>query len=413
MKEKKRFSYAIRAFVPVTLSCVFFVGLLFLHLDYSVLSKQATQTLELNPLGSLRKIKASAVVEQEERKAPAALQNKPIIPIVQAANEMSFDQLLSAVKQSKETLAALGKALQSQANSLDAMEFEINKIKLHSRDIKNFDAGLYNAMLNGFIEIRGSAEKNFMLRLCYVPPGVFRMGFTQEDRIRRISASGGLTHFNFSHPEHFVRIDEGFFIAETETTVSQWNECFRKNSTPSDFPITNVDRNSAIQYCDWLCSLNPGLNIRLPSETEFEYAARGPFFIEHANGGHVANSVKLNTQPRMLDVLTMKNQFVDVSWCGAVGLNSNVSEFTIDGWDEDLYSKRVQANPASLPPIKYLPPAWPLLKTDDVSYVLRGASFNDPAFNCHPAVRRPKVSDFNRDDVGFRVLIQVHSVKPK
>ena len=80
-----------------------------------------------------------------------------------------------------------------------------------------------------------------------------------------------------------------FFIAQREVTVAeftkfaqagQWNVDPRALSAPPDHPVTHVSWPDAIAYCRWLestlkASLPAGWRVTLPTEAQWEKAARG------------------------------------------------------------------------------------------------------------------------------------------
>ena len=74
-------------------------------------------------------------------------------------------------------------------------------------------------------------------------------------------------------------------MAQTETTFSQWDACVADGGCngyePEDRgwgrgnqPLINVSWHDAQNYVDWLNSKSDGAPYRLPSEAEWEYAAR-------------------------------------------------------------------------------------------------------------------------------------------
>jgi len=125
------------------------------------------------------------------------------------------------------------------------------------------------------VEVKGVG---FVLR--WIPPGNFMMG-SPEDEPERMSSEG---------PLHRVVFETGFWLAETACTQALWQIVTGRN--PSAFqedglqhPVENVSWNEANDFIDGLNRLVPGLDVRLPSEAEWEYACRvgtdTPFWFGH------------------------------------------------------------------------------------------------------------------------------------
>jgi formylglycine-generating enzyme required for sulfatase activity len=101
-----------------------------------------------------------------------------------------------------------------------------------------------------------------------LPPGSFTMGDNTGDPSSR--------------PVHRVTLGRGFAISKTVITAGQWRACVAAGGckpvvelagAPDDSPARNVSWEDAQDYVAWL-SKTAGRPYRLPSEAEWEYAAR-------------------------------------------------------------------------------------------------------------------------------------------
>jgi formylglycine-generating enzyme required for sulfatase activity len=103
------------------------------------------------------------------------------------------------------------------------------------------------------------------LTYVWIPSGKFTMGCSPGDKSRAEEC------FTWEETPHLVEIKQGFWMGQTEVTQAAY-ERIRKKPNPSKFkgderPVEQVTWNEALAYCK-------AVGLRLPTEAEWEYAAR-------------------------------------------------------------------------------------------------------------------------------------------
>jgi len=161
-------------------------------------------------------------------------------------------------------------------------------------------------------------------------------------------------------------------------------------------PAITMTHHAAEVYCQWLTSIT-GKSYRLPTEAEWEYAARGgsstPYFFE----GDPKRYVKQGIRNRLFGIDTADiNSFVIYAEnsaakttvpasvrenpLGLINMLGNVAEFCSDWYDEEIYKK--------YPEVVLTDPTGP---GSGEEHVIRGGSYRDGAENVRCASR-----DFTR-----------------
>jgi formylglycine-generating enzyme required for sulfatase activity len=105
------------------------------------------------------------------------------------------------------------------------------------------------------------------MEMVYVRGGTFTMGCTAEQ---------GTDCFGNEYPAHEVTVGD-FYIGKYEVTQAEWKAVMGSN--PSHFkgdnlPVEQVSWNEVQEFIRKLNTMT-GKNYRLPTEAEWEYAARG------------------------------------------------------------------------------------------------------------------------------------------
>ena len=202
-------------------------------------------------------------------------------------------------------------------------------------------------------------------------------------------------------PVHTVSLTD-FYIAETEITQAQWMAVMGQNNNPSywkgnTLPVERVSweecQRFIIRLNKYLASELPeGYRFALPSEAQWEYAARGGLKSAHTrySGGNDITKVSWfygNSNQRTHDV-----RIKEANELGVFDMSGNVWEWCADWFDENFYAENTDWNNP--------------LNVNETSYrVLRGGSWNYAA-PYHRCSSRDRGSIHSRyEDCGFRVAL--------
>jgi formylglycine-generating enzyme required for sulfatase activity len=244
------------------------------------------------------------------------------------------------------------------------------------------------------------------MAMVYVPGGTFMMGSTQAqidtanalcerypDAWGKCAESGEA--FAAEAPQHEVMLD-GFWIDRTEVTYGQYTLCVGEEACRpiggsgdvDDFPVAAVPWADAAAYCDWAGG-------RLPTEAEWEYAARGASGSIYPWGdqfgcqyGNFSDDISKcdDGYPKASPVGSFPE---GVSWCGALDMAGNMWEWVADEFRE--YTAESQVNPTNPP-------------TGDEG-LLRGGSWGYGPGHVRTTFRYVVPLSANYQAVGFRCVV--------
>jgi formylglycine-generating enzyme required for sulfatase activity len=164
--------------------------------------------------------------------------------------------------------------------------------------------------------------------------------------------------------------------------------------THGDHPVVGVTWQQAAQYCTWA-------GARLPTEAEWEYAARGPEGLRYPWGDEFDGERLNYCDTNCLDLIDWRDETTDdgyshtapvgsypdgISWCGAYDLAGNTAEWGADWYG--LYPDGRQVDPQG--------------PSSGEQRVVRGGSWHSDPSLTRGAFRLSFSEDYAVDYVGFR-----------
>ncbi len=206
--------------------------------------------------------------------------------------------------------------------------------------------------------------------------------------------------FSYSYNEPFAR---NYF----------WHPAF------DDYPVVGVDWQQAKAFCHWRTHIRNAFKgdeepnteeYRLPTETEWEWAARGGreiapypwggYYIRNAKGCLLANfKPGRGNYPEDGGFYTVKADAYFPNDYGLYNMSGNVSEWTETAYHPNAYHHTHDLNPD----IKYD------AKDDDPESakrkVIRGGSWKDISYYCQTGTRNWEYQDTTKSYVGFRCAL--------
>ena len=268
-------------------------------------------------------------------------------------------------------------------------EFQPNRVLQHLKDIAWDVLTLETENSDPLIQSSTFSPVNNM-SLVYIPAGDFFMGSSEFDK----------DHYEDEEPLHDVYLGS-YWISKTQITNAQYASCveegacvysvsFERNpryvdTLYSNHPVVYISWYQAQNYCIWSGG-------RLPSEAEWEKAARGPYGPKYAWGSENPSiNLYLTNANNIIGDTTPVGLFVmGGSYYGAMDMGGNVREWVLDWYDPSYFTYSPDQNPTG-------PEAGE-------KKVLKGAGFSDPYDYSRAASRlahEPTSPGINR---GFRCV---------
>jgi serine/threonine-protein kinase len=236
------------------------------------------------------------------------------------------------------------------------------------------------------VTIRAMTSPIDSMEMVYVPEGKFLMGSPDGEGA------------DDEHPQHTVYLD-AFWIDRTEVTDAMYEKCvdddacqpakdYGSDFTGSNQPVVGVSWNDANAYCQWA-------GCRLPSEAEWEKAARGTDGRTYPWGNDVPDCDRAQFSGCAGGSITVGSKPTGVSPYGTLDMAGNVWEWVGDWYNSDYYSQSPSRNPTGP-------------KTGDYR-VLRGGSWSRSQFYVRSARRYGNFPGTRDDFIGFRCALSAEN----
>jgi len=250
----------------------------------------------------------------------------------------------------------------------------------------------------------GSVFRNKIgMEFCWIPPGTFEMGSPPTEFSKRDNEG----------PQSFVTIENGFWMGRLEVTQKQYEAVIGTNpshfkNSKEDLPVEGVSWHDAKAFIEKLNQSEDEFVYSLPSESEWEYAARAGSRSAFAFGDDITSTQgafqgRYGNAPRGPRITQTREvgSYKPNAW-GLYDMHGNVWE-----WVEDIYQPTFRELPLNgIANVERNP------SLTGSSRVLRGGAWNVEAIQCRSASRVDFNSEhkrFNENNLGFRVVARLRN----
>jgi formylglycine-generating enzyme required for sulfatase activity len=259
-------------------------------------------------------------------------------------------------------------------------------------DFMSFEKKSFRTGLSGFRRIDVKTFTNSTgMEFVYIPAGEFMMGSNNGSSDEK--------------PVHKVKITKGFYLQKTEVTQGQWKSVMGHNPSyfedcGDDCPVENVSWNDVQKFLAKLNKKEKTGKYRLPTEAEWEYAARAGTKTEFAFGNCLSTDhANYNGNPLSgcskgeYRKKTIKAGSLRANAWGLYDMHGNMYEWVQDWYEKGFYSRSPVEDPVN--------------DEKGSGRVLRGGSWIFRARDCRSAYRGRVGPGDRGSNVGFRVLRSV------
>jgi formylglycine-generating enzyme required for sulfatase activity len=220
------------------------------------------------------------------------------------------------------------------------------------------------------------------LELVLIQAGTFQMGSTV---------------FNDEQPIHEVRISQPFYLGKYPVTQGQWEAVMGNN--PSHFrgnpnrPVENVSWEGVQEFIRQLNAREGRMEYRLPTETEWEYAACADTMTDYCFGNDRSQLMKYAWYKANSGATTHAVGQLKPNVWGLYDMHGNVWEWIQDWYSQEYYEHSPHDDPPGPSAGSYR--------------VVRGGGWDCGAGDCRSASRAVEEPGSRTNAIGFRLLRKV------
>ena len=279
------------------------------------------------------------------------------------------------IRLSKEAVAAV-------SNANDVMQDNISTSSTSSLQSATTSSGFSStsSVSSGSNEISIPVKNGISIDMVKVEAGTFMMGATSEMQ----------NPYDDEKPVHQVTLTNDYYMGKYEVTQDLWQAVMESN--PSNFkganlPVEQVSWDDCQEFISKLNSIT-GRKFRLPTEAEWEYAARGG---KKSRGYQYSGSNSISDVAWYTDNCGSKTHPVGTKQANELGIydmSGNVYEWCQD-W-KGLYSSSSQTNPIGA--------------VNGLLRVFRGGSWLSYASRCCSSCRSSGTPNCT-DNLGLRLVL--------
>lgn len=260
-------------------------------------------------------------------------------------------------------------------------------------------------VLLGFLIFISCEQSKNKIDWVYVEGGNFEEGKNQI-----IVSPKGDTLNNFTSPNRIVELD-GFYISKFEITVKQFKEfCKSTGREMPDPPIESaygkkvyykwIDENPMLVTWDEANNFAKWAGGRLPTEAEWEYAAKGGKQTKGYKYSGSNNPIEVGWVKENSDSIFHKVGLLRPNELGIYDMTGNVSEWVFDWYNPEKDSLVNKKNPRGPGDGEYK-----ISKGASWFYESQSADGNPLEYGIHmPEVRYQSPRDTRNDGFGFRIV---------